>query len=154
MTAPQTADPYAGLRLENQICFPLYACAKELIRQYRPPLEELHLTYTQYVVMMALWEHGSMTERALGRIVHLDSGTLAPLLKRLEKQGYVNRLRPDHNERTLVLSLTPEGEALKGRAIDVPRQMRSCIDLSEEELWQLKRLLDRALMKLEKAADG
>ena len=154
MTAPQIADKFACLRLENQLCFPLYACAKELIRQYRLPLEALHLTYTQYVVMMALWEYGGMSERELGRIVRLDSGTLAPLLKRLEKQGYLSRVRPDSNERKLFLSLTAEGEALKDQALALPRQMRSWIDLSEEELRQLKCLLERTLIKLEEITDG
>ena len=135
--------------LGNQICFPLYACSKEIVRRYRKPLEELNLTYTQYIVMMALWEHGGMTEGELGRIVHLDSGTLAPLLKRLEKQGYLTRTRPDGNERKLYLSLTVEGEALKDRAIRVPAEMQGCIDLPEEELSELKRLLDKALARMD-----
>ena len=135
--------------LGNQLCFPLYACSKEIVRRYRKPLEELNLTYTQYIVMMALWEHGGMTEGELGRIVHLDSGTLAPLLKRLEKQGYITRTRPDGNERKLYLSLTDEGEALKERAIRVPVEMQGCIDLPEEELSELKRLLDKALARMD-----
>lgn len=135
--------------LGNQICFPLYACSKEIVRRYRKPLEELNLTYTQYIVMMALWEHGGMTEGELGGIVHLDSGTLAPLLKRLEKQGYLTRTRPDGNERKLYLSLTDEGEALKDRAISVPAEMQGCIDLPEEELSELKRLLDKALARMD-----
>ena len=138
-------NDYDALKLRNQLCFPLYACAKEIVRRYRKPLEELNLTYTQYVVMMVLWEHGGMTEGELGRIVHLDSGTLAPLLKRLEKQGYLTRTRPDGNERKLFLALTDEGEALKERAIGVPAEMQGCIDLPEEELSELKRLLDKAL---------
>ena len=99
-------DPYEALRLDNQLCFPLYACAKEVVRKYREPLEALNLTYTQYIVMMVLWEYGDMTEGELGQKVHLDSGTLAPLLKRLEKAGYINRIRPESNERKLMLSLT------------------------------------------------
>ncbi len=138
-------NPYESLRLRNQLCFPLYACAKEVVRQYRKPLMALNLTYTQYVVMMVLWEHGGMTESELGRQVHLDSGTLAPLLKRLEKMGYIRRTRPESNERKLFLSLTGAGEALKERALSVPRSMQGCIDLTEDELIQLKRLLDKAL---------
>jgi len=141
---------YDCIRLGNQLCFPLYACAKEIVRQYRKPLEKLNLTYTQYVVMMVLWEFGGMTEGELGKKVHLDSGTLAPLLKRLEKQGYIDRVRPDSNERKLFLSLTEAGEALKERAIEVPQAMRGCIDLPEEELRQLKRLLDKALVQMDK----
>ena len=138
-------EKYEALRLENQLCFPLYACAKEVVRQYRKPLEPLGLTYTQYIVMMVLWEYGGMTECELGRIVRLDSGTLAPLLKRLAKQGLIERVRPEDNERMLFLSLTEQGEALRERAADVPGQMEGCIDLPIEELIQLKQLLDKAL---------
>ncbi len=119
------------------------------MRRYRKPLEELNLTYTQYVVMMALWEYGGMTEGELGNIVRLDSGTLAPLLKRLEKQGYLTRTRLDGNERKLFLALTDEGEVLKDRAISVPEEMQGCIDLPEEELSELKRLLDKVLARMD-----
>ena len=102
----------SGLHLDDQLCFPLYACAKEVVRQYRKPLEQLHLTYTQYLVMMVLWERGGMTEGELGKRIHLNSGTLAPLLKRLEKQGYINRIRPENQENKLFLSLTEQGDAL------------------------------------------
>ena len=120
-----------------------------MIRQYRRPLEGLGLTYTQYVVMMALWEFGGMTEGELGEKVYLDSGTLTPLLKRLEKQGLVNRMRPDDNERKLFISLTEEGEILKEKAVAVPQAMEGCIDLDAEELIQLKYLLDKALSRME-----
>ena len=139
---------YDSIRLCNQLCFPLYACSKEVIRQYRKPLEALNLTYTQYVVMMVLWEFGTMTEGELGEKVHLDSGTLAPLLKRLEKTGYISRIRPNHNERKLLLSLTEEGKALKDKAISVPAAMQGCIDLPEDELRQLKYLLDKAMARM------
>lgn len=139
---------YESLRLENQLCFPLYACAKEIIRQYRKPLGELNLTYTQYLVMMVLWEFGNMTEGDLGKKIHLDSGTLAPLLKRLEKQGYICRERPESNERKLFLSLTDEGVTLKEKALEVPGAMAGCIDLSQEECIQLKNLLEKALNKM------
>lgn len=149
MTDKKKTTTYEGIRLENQLCFPLYACAKEVVRQYRKPLEELGLTYTQYIVMMVLWEHGGMTEGELGKYVHLDSGTLAPLLKRLEKQGLISRVRLAGNERKLFLSLTEEGEKLKDKAADVPEAMRGCIDLPEEELLKLKQLLDKALIRME-----
>ncbi len=123
-------DKYACIRLENQICFPLYACAKEVVRQYRKPLEDLNLTYTQYLVMMVLWEFGGMTEGELGKKVQLESGTLAPLLKRLEKQGYITRIRPDNNERKLFLSLTEQGEARKEKVKAVPAAMQGCIPRS------------------------
>ena len=130
----------------------MYACAKEVVRQYRKPLEELELTYTQYVVMMVLWEFGGMTEGELGRKVHLDSGTLAPLLKRLEKQGYIQRIRPENNERKLFLSLTEQGEALKEKAKSVPAAMQGCIPLEREELMLLKSLLDQALIRMNKSS--
>ena len=144
-------DNYDCIRLKNQICFPLYACAKEVVRQYRKPLEKLGLTYTQYVVMMVLWEFGGMTEGELGKKVYLDSGTLAPLLKRLEKRGLIERIKPESNERKLFLRLTPDGEALKQKALAVPCTIRDCIQISTEELLQLRELLNKALhsMKIE-----
>ena len=147
--ADKTKDRYESIRLKNQLCFPLYACSKEIIRQYRKPLEKLGLTYTQYVVMMVLWEDGGMTEGDLGKKVYLDSGTLAPLLKRMEKQGIINRVRPDDNERKLFISLTEKGEAMKEQALDVPKAMNGCIDLPENELKELKRLLDKAVSGME-----
>lgn len=149
----QSVNDTGSLRLEDQLCFPLYACAKEVVRQYRKPLEPLGLTYTQYIVMMILWEHGEMTEGELGRIIRLDSGTLAPLLKRLERQGLINRQRPDTNENRLLLSLTEEGAALQEKAMAVPCQMQGCIDLSEEELLQLKQLLDKALCRMSRTRE-
>lgn len=143
-------NEYDTLLLENQLCFPLYACAKEVVRRYRKPLEELDLTYTQYIVMMAFWEFGGMTEGELGQIVRLDSGTLAPLLKRLEKQGLVRRNRLETNERKLYVSLTEAGESLRERALAVPRAMGNCIPLSIEELVQLQALLKKALAGMDR----
>jgi len=147
---PKRADPdkYDLIRLERQLCFPLYACAKEVVRQYREPLDGLGLTYTQYIVMMTLWEFGSMSEKELGEKVRLDSGTLAPLLKRLEKQGLVERVRSESDERKLRITLTDAGAALKEEAVKVPEAMGGCIDLPEEELEQLKLLLDKALSRM------
>ena len=142
-------NSYESIRLDNQLCFPLYACAKEIVRQYRTPLEPLGLTYTQYVVMMVLWECGSITEKELGERVHLDSGTLAPLLKRLDKQGLVKRERPDHNERTLQITLTDVGIAMQEKALSVPETMKNCIGLSMEECSVLRRLLDKSLAAME-----
>ena len=146
-------DPYGSIRLENQLCFPLYACAKEIVRQYRVPLDPLGLTYTQYVVMMVLWEFDSITEKALGEKVHLDSGTLAPLLKRLEKQGLVRRERRDSNERMLQITLTEAGRELKNDALSVPEMMSGCIGLSMEECIMLRALLDKALAAMEARQD-
>ena len=133
------------LCLEKQLCFPLYACAKEVVRKYRKPLGELNLTYTQYVVMIALWQYGSMTEGELGKKVCLDSGTLAPLLKRIEKEGLIKRTRQETDERKLLITLTDKGVALKEKAKAVPAQMKCCLNLDDEEKKQLKYLLDKAL---------
>lgn len=142
-------ETYDELRLENQLCFPLYACAKEVVRQYRKPLDELNLTYTQYIVMMILWEFGEMSEGELGERIHLESGTLAPLLKRLEKTGYISRTRPRDNERKLVVSPTDEGMALKEKARSVPHCVRSCMPLQDDELILLRSLLGRLLEEME-----
>ena len=149
MENTKTADKYACIRLDNKLCFPLYACSKEVIRCYHRPLEALGLTCTQYVVMMALWEYGGMTEGELGKKVCLDSGTLAPLLKRLEKQGMVNRTRPENNEGTLLLTLKEQGSALWEKALSVPQAMQGRLSLEPEEMRQLKRLLNKAMARMD-----
>lgn len=143
-----------ALLLESQLCFPLYVCAKEVVRRYREPLEPLGITYTQYLVMMALWEHGRMTERRLGQILHLESSTLAPLLKRLEHQGLIDRIRPESGERKLFLDLTEKGRMLRQQAEAVPAAMRSCIPLEDEELLTLKHLLCRAVERMHSDIDA
>ena len=150
MTEVDPESRFESLRLKNQLCFPLYACAKEVVRRYRKPLEKLGLTYTQYVVMMALWEFGGMSEKELGEKVRLDSGTLAQLLQRLDEQEYVGRVRQKDDERVLRVTLTEAGEALKEKALGVPAFMRDCIDLPEEELRELKKLLEKALTGMER----
>ena len=140
-----TVDTMEVPRLADQFCFPLYASAKEAVRQYRDPLEDPNHTYTQYLVMTFLWELDGMTERAPGKKVHLSSGTLAPLLKCLDRAGYVNRVRADNDERMLYLTLTEKGEALKEKAKRIPGAMQGCIPLSKEELALLRALLKRAL---------
>lgn len=137
-------------KLEDQFCFPLYACAKEVVRQYRKPLEELNLTYTQYLVMMVLWEHGGMTEGQLGKKVYLDSGTLAPLLKRMEGAGHINRIKPDGNVRNLYVTLTQEGRILKEKAKSVPGEIWNSIPLPQEDLLMLRELLNHLLVSMEK----
>lgn len=137
-------------RLEDQFCFPLYACAKEVVRQYRKPLEALNLTYTQYLVMMVLWEHGGMTEGQLGKKVYLDSGTLAPLLKRMERSGLIKRIKPDGNVRKLHVTLTQEGRDLKEKARSVPGEIQNCLPLPQEDLLVLRELLNHLLVSMEK----
>lgn len=143
-----TAENNNPLLLENQLCFPLYACAKEVVRRYREPLEPLGLTYTQYLVMMTLWEYGGMTEGDLGKILHLESGTLAPLLKRLEKQGLLTRSRLESNERKLYLDLTEKGRTMRQRAEAVPCAMQDSIPLEKDELHMLKSLLCKAVERM------
>ena len=138
-------DPYDALKLSSQLCFPLYACSKEIVRRYKPILDELDLTYTQYIVMMALWEHGRMNVKSLGALLYLDSGTLTPLLKKLEQKGLVTRARSHEDERFLDVTLTGDGEALRERALAVPGRIASCVPLPPEEGMQLYVLLHKAL---------
>lgn len=133
------------LRLENQLCFPLYACSKEVIRRYKPFLDPLELTYTQYIALMVLWEKGEMSIKDLGERLYLDSGTLTPLLKKLEAKGYIERNRCAQDERSVIITLTEEGRVLQARAADVPRQMSACVVLTEEERMTLRGLLQKML---------
>lgn len=142
-------DKYDCLKLSHQLCFPLYACSKEIIRRYKPLLDELHLTYTQYITMMVLWEHHRMNVKKLGECLFLDSGTLTPVLKKLEAKGFLKRSRSKEDERNLIVTITPEGEALKEKAVSVPAQMGCCVNLTSEEAAQLYRLLYKVLENIE-----
>jgi len=146
-------DAAAALCLDNQLCFPLYACSKEIVRRYGPLLEELGLTYTQYICMMALWEHDGISVRELGDRLFLDSGTLTPLLKKLEARGLVARERSLEDERRLVVRLTDEGRALREAASHVPGQMACVVPLSPEEGAQLAGLLRTLLARFAKEDD-
>ncbi len=136
---------YEAIRLENQLCFPLYAVSKEIVRRYKPYLDELDLTYTQYLVMMVLWEKGQATMGALGKELYLDSGTLTPLLKKMEAKGYITRERMEEDERSVCISLTGQGEALKDRAVEVPEKMRGCFAMEPKEAAELYRLLHKLM---------
>ena len=138
-------ENFDPLGLKNQLCFPLYACAKEVIRRYTPLLDALGLTYTQYIAMMVLWESRQVTVKELGEQLYLDSGTLTPLLKKMERQGLVSRARSTADERSVIVTLTEQGAALRARAMDVPTQMASCINLAPEELRTLYTLLHKVL---------
>ena len=128
-------EGYEQLKLENQLCFPLYAAAKEVVRKYKPFLDELDMTYTQYIAMMVLWEHESMNVKELGSKLYLDSGTLTPLLKKLEAKGYITRCRCKEDERNLIIQITPQGDALKEKAAAIPDQMtEKWVNLSKEEI--------------------
>lgn len=140
-----TKDKYEVLKLENQICFPLYACSKEVIRRYRPYLDELGLTYTQYLAMMVFWAEKRCSVKALGEKLFLDSGTLTPVLKSLENKGYVKRRRSATDERVLEVAITNAGEELKAKAIDIPQKIAGCVKLDGEEAVTLYRLLYKVL---------
>lgn len=141
---------YDALKIENQLCFPLYVCAKETIRLYKPFLDELDLTYTQYITMMVLWERKTLTVKELGKVLYLDSGTLTPLLKKLEAKGLLVRKRSEADERNLLISLTEEGEALKDQALHVPGELAKCVSLEPEETKTLYQLLYKLLRYVEK----
>ena len=141
-------DKYDSLKLENQLCFPLYAAAKEITRKYKPFLDKLDLTYTQYICMMVMWEHKSLNVKTLGEYIYLDSGTLTPLLKKLEEKGYIERKRNNDDERNLVISITDKGLELRDEALSVPQSMGGCIALSKEEAELLYKVLYKILNNL------
>ena len=140
---------FEALKLENQLCFPLYACSKEIIRRYKPFLDPLDLTYTQYITLMALWEKREVNVKMLGECLYLDSGTLTPVLKKLETKGYIARTRSTEDERSVMVSLTEKGLALREEAKNVPLQADACVDLSPQEAAELHRLLYKILSGLE-----
>lgn len=144
------AEVFDPLKLENQLCFPLYAASRALIRQYHPALSALDLTYTQYVAMMALWESAPLSVKELGERLYLDTGTLTPLLKAMEQKGLIRRRRSEADERSVIVSLTDEGAALRKKALSVPAQVGGCIRLDASRAQQLCGLLYELLDALEK----
>lgn len=141
-------ENYDCLKLNNQICFPLYACSKEIIRRYKPFLDKIDLTYTQYITMMVLWEKETMNVKELGQYLYLDSGTLTPLLKKLEEKGYVQRQRSVDDERNLIVTITETGMQLRKQAVGIPEAMGQCVRLSEEDAAKLYELLYKVLGQL------
>ena len=140
---PDTA--YDSLKLENQLCFPLYAASREIIKQYTPFLDKIDLTYTQYIAMMVLWEKKTVTVRDMGELLYLDSGTLTPLLKKMEAKGLLTRSRSEKDERCLNVSRTEKGEKLRDEALCVPREMAKCSRISPEDAGELHRILQKIL---------
>ena len=136
------------LKLENQLCFPLYVASREVIRLYHPHLSALDLTYTQYIAMMALWEAGSLSIKALGEKLHLDTGTLTPLLKGMEKKGLVTRRRSETDERSVTVALTDAGLALRTQALAIPGKVGACIPLPAEDAAKLYSLLHQLMEAL------
>ena len=138
-------EGYEQLKLENQLCFPLYVAAKEVVRKYKPLLDELDLTYTQYINMMVLWEHKEMNVKEMGSYLFLDSGTLTPVLKKLEQKGYLTRKRDEKDERVLNVAITEQGEQLKEKAVTIPEKIGGCIPLSQEDALKLFEILKKML---------
>ncbi len=139
---------YEQLKLENQICFPLYACSREVIKKYTPFLNDIDLTYTQYLAMMVLWEKKELSVKELGEKLHLDSGTLSPMLKSLEKKGLICRSRSSADERVLMVKISEDGENLKEKAKDIPLKMAGCVNLDPEEAKMLYNLLYKLISKI------
>lgn len=142
------SSKYDALKLENQLCFPLYVVSKEVVKQYKPFLQALDMTYTQYIAMMAMWQCKELTVKKLGEYLYLDSGTLTPLLKTMEKKGWVERKRSQQDERVLNVMITPAGEALKEKAVAVPKQMSQCMKLEPEEAALLYKILHKMMTAL------
>lgn len=140
-------NQYDSLKLDNQLCFPLYACAKEIVSKYKPFLDEIDLTYTQYITMMVMWEQKEINVKTLGEYLYLDSGTLTPVLKKLEAKAYLSRRRSREDERNLIVTITEQGEALREKAAHIPEKIRACIDLSYEEAAVLYKTLYKVLGK-------
>lgn len=138
---------YDSLKLENQLCFPLYAAAREVIKRYKPHLDKLNLTYTQYIAMMVVWNEKKVSVKELGKKLFLDSGTLTPVLKSLESKGYVHRFRSPEDERVLLLEITSDGEALQEQATGIPEKIASCVKLDAHEVMTLYQLLYKILKK-------
>ena len=139
-----------SLKLKNQLCFPIYLCSKEIIRKYTPWLEEIDLTYTQYIVMMYFWEKEKSNVKEVGKTLLLDSSTLTPLLKKLENKGFITRVRSTIDERNLEIQITKKGRELKDKAKLIPKKMGKCIALSEEEATTLYSLMYKVLMNVER----
>ncbi len=139
------SNKYDCLKLENQLCFPLYAAAREIMRKYTPLLKPLDLTYTQYIVLMVLWEQKEISVCELGKKLFLDTGTLSPLLKSMEKKNLVTRTREKKDERMVSICITDEGMSLREKALSVPHAMGSCVALSAEEAGQLYNILYKIL---------
>ncbi len=142
-------NKYDALKLDNQLCFPLYAVSKEIVRRYTPFLNEIDLTYTQYIAMMVMWEHREMSVKELGKKLLLDSGTLTPLLKTLEKKELVTRVRSKEDERFLVVSITDKGMKLREKAVDIPAKIGGCVQLSKEDAVQFYATLRKLLSQFD-----
>lgn len=141
-------DRYDILKLDKQLCFPLYAVSREVVKKYTPFLEAINLTYTQYIAMMVLWEHRKITVKELGSRLFLDSGTVTPVLKALEKKGLITRQRSEVDERVVHVVITPAGMDLREQAVEIPRQVGACVPLNAEDAAALYRILHSMMEQL------
>ena len=142
-------EQYEQLKLKNQLCFPMYLCSKEIIRKYTPYLNKIDLTYTQYIVMMYLWENKETNVKELWKTLLLDSNTLTPLLKKLEQKQYIKRTKSEIDERNLIIKLTEKGNKLKEKALEIPKEIGKCINLEKEETIILYKTLYKILENIE-----
>lgn len=141
---------YDSLKLENQLCFPLYLCSKEIIKKYTPLLNKVNLTYTQYLVMMYFWEKKSSNVKDISKTLLIDSSTLTPLLKKLESKGYITRIRSSYDERNLDIKVTNDGLKLRDKVLNIPKEMRKCVNLTEEEAEVLYKIIYKILINVER----
>lgn len=141
---------YETLTLKNQLCFPIYLASKEIIRKYSPYLDEINLTYTQYVVMMYLWEIKKSNVKDIGKVLLLDSSTLTPVLKKLEIKGFIKRKRNKIDERNLDITITKKGLELRDKALSVPMKIKKCFNLNKEEMKVLYNLIYKVLINVER----
>lgn len=146
-------DKYDCLKLESQLCFPLYACSKAVTRHYKPYLDELDLTYTQYITMMVLWDVHSASLKELGDKLYLDSGTLTPVIKKLESKGYITKSRARNDERIINIEITDAGMRLREEAVNIPSKIGGCVNINEQDARELYRLLYLILGHLENEDD-
>ena len=141
---------YDSLKLENQLCFPLYLCSKEIIKKYTPLLNKVNLTYTQYLVMMYFWEKKSSNVKDISKTLLIDSSTLTPLLKKLESKGYITRIRSSYDERNLDIKITNTGLKLRDKVLNIPKEMGKCVNLTEEEAEMLYKIIYKILINVER----
>ena len=136
---------YEKMKLDNQLCFSLYAASREVIKTYKPQLDKYGLTYTQYIAMLVVWEYEKITVKEMGQKLHLDSGTLTPVLKKLESMGLIIKYRSKEDDRVVTVELTETGRKLKDEAITVPERVFCQFKISEEDAVQFKYYLDKIL---------
>ena len=141
-------EEFDPLKLEYQLCFPLYVCSKEIIKKYKPYLDEINLTYTQYITMMVLWEYEKINVKTLGEKLFLDSGTLTPLLKKLENKGYIKKERFSKDERNVLVSITEKGKDLKVKAKNIPLKVSKCLNMEEKDSLELYKILYKILNQI------